>query len=194
MPEALAAQFGEGYDYGGVSDLEAKMAAGKDLSAYNREQQGDIVADYFVLREEMETYQNLAEYTAIGSRRLGRIHLLRPGSLHAECGTSLMLPTRPRSEHGSGNPLKNAGDIMQRGSTGRTTSTPVLSNVNQVTDVARDAAFAQLPSKPGDMTVIASNRMESLNNGKPERGKPSASSSLSPVSESALDVVFDSIA
>lgn len=40
--EAVAAQFGEGYDYGGADAL-----ATKPLAEFNREQQADIVADFY---------------------------------------------------------------------------------------------------------------------------------------------------
>ena len=190
IPEALGAQVGEGYEYGGVWDLKAKMDAGKDLSAYNREQQGDIVMDYFDLREEMKSYQDPASIPQSDRDNLD-IYIYFVQEVSTLSAYELDVPG-PTASHG--NPLKNAGDHMQRGSIGRTTSTPELSNVNQVTEMARDAAFAQMPSKPGDLAVTTINRMESLTNGKPGRVKPSASSSLSPVFESALDVVFDSIA
>jgi Ca2+-binding RTX toxin-like protein len=61
IPEAIDAQAGEGYEYGGLADLRAKMAAGQGLSAYNREQQGEIVKDYFNLRQLVR--QN---YEAVG--------------------------------------------------------------------------------------------------------------------------------
>ena len=44
LGEAIAAQAGAGYAYGGPGAL-----AGKNLSDFNREQQGDIVADYYTL-------------------------------------------------------------------------------------------------------------------------------------------------
>jgi hypothetical protein len=40
--EAVAAQYGEGYDYGGMSALETKP-----LADFNREQQADIAADFY---------------------------------------------------------------------------------------------------------------------------------------------------
>jgi Ca2+-binding RTX toxin-like protein len=57
IPEALDAQAGEGYDYGGLSALRLKKAEGKGLSAFNREQQGEIVADYFEARLEARGYE-----------------------------------------------------------------------------------------------------------------------------------------
>lgn len=47
IPRALYAQrTREGYNYGGVSGL----LAAKDLTDFNYEQQGDVVADYYLLR------------------------------------------------------------------------------------------------------------------------------------------------
>lgn len=42
IPESLVAQRFGGYDYGGLEGL-----VGKDLREFNREQQGDICADYY---------------------------------------------------------------------------------------------------------------------------------------------------
>lgn len=51
IPRALWAQrTAEGYNYGGVQALESAAEAGGDLSAFNFEQQGDIVADFYCLK------------------------------------------------------------------------------------------------------------------------------------------------
>ncbi|NJK83689.1 MAG: hypothetical protein HC912_07610 [Saprospiraceae bacterium] len=48
IPRALWAQrTKEGYNYGGVKALSAAIAQGKPFWAFNYEQQGDIVADYY---------------------------------------------------------------------------------------------------------------------------------------------------
>ncbi len=53
MPRALAAQrTKEGYNYGGIPQLE--KYAYKGLSAFNLEQQADIIADYFRLKNDMK--------------------------------------------------------------------------------------------------------------------------------------------
>ncbi len=57
IPQAIGAQAGEGYEYGGVTDLRAKMAAGQGMSAYNREQQGEIVRNYFVGRSQIKNLE-----------------------------------------------------------------------------------------------------------------------------------------
>lgn len=52
IPRALAAQrTPEGYDYGGVETLKKALRVGEKLWDFNYEQQGDIVADYFRIRE-----------------------------------------------------------------------------------------------------------------------------------------------
>ncbi|MEB3282250.1 MAG: pre-peptidase C-terminal domain-containing protein [Lyngbya sp.] len=54
-PLALQAQKSEGYNYGGVSELEKRMNEGQRITSFNLEQQGDIVADYYRLRDVDET-------------------------------------------------------------------------------------------------------------------------------------------
>ena len=51
IPKALSAQYtAEGYNYGGVEVLKQYMREGKDLLAFNYEQQGDIVSDYYRIK------------------------------------------------------------------------------------------------------------------------------------------------
>lgn len=51
MPQALVAQkSGAGYDYGGLHGLRNALRMTGDLRNFNLEQQGDIVADYFRIR------------------------------------------------------------------------------------------------------------------------------------------------
>ncbi len=47
--EALRAQMGEGYGYGGWEQLRMDREHGKHFSDYNREQQGQIIQDYSAL-------------------------------------------------------------------------------------------------------------------------------------------------
>ncbi|NUN04029.1 MAG: hypothetical protein HUU41_23225, partial [Bryobacteraceae bacterium] len=49
MLQALHAQMGEGYDYGGTTGLRN---AGGDFTKFNREQQASIIEDYFRIRFE----------------------------------------------------------------------------------------------------------------------------------------------
>ena len=54
MPEAIHAQASAaGYDYGGVSGLQAAKASGKGIRSFNREQQAQIVQDYFRIRKKL---------------------------------------------------------------------------------------------------------------------------------------------
>ncbi len=51
IPRALRAQYSEqGYNYGGVANLRHQLNAGNDIFAFNLEQQGDIVSDYFRIK------------------------------------------------------------------------------------------------------------------------------------------------
>jgi len=53
IPHALLAQRTiEGYDYGGIDGINHYLGNGKQLKDFNLEQQGDIVADYFVLKQQ----------------------------------------------------------------------------------------------------------------------------------------------
>ena len=52
IPRALRAQFSEeGYNYGGVKQLRYALEQGRSFWDFNLEQQGDIVADYYRIRE-----------------------------------------------------------------------------------------------------------------------------------------------
>ncbi len=49
--DALKAQHSEkGYDYGGASELKRIILSGKGFADFNLEQQGDIVSDYFLIK------------------------------------------------------------------------------------------------------------------------------------------------
>lgn len=50
MPMALHAQSSGGYHYGGVAELRKRQAAGQGITSFNLEQQGDILADYYIGR------------------------------------------------------------------------------------------------------------------------------------------------
>ncbi|MCB0568857.1 MAG: hypothetical protein KDC66_03800 [Phaeodactylibacter sp.] len=52
IPRALHARYSpEGYNYGGAEGLQAALSAGRSFHDFNLEQQADIVADYFRIRE-----------------------------------------------------------------------------------------------------------------------------------------------
>ncbi len=52
MPQAIHAQaWGEGYDYGGAQGLQSRKMSGRGFSSFNREQQGQIVQDFFRIRQ-----------------------------------------------------------------------------------------------------------------------------------------------
>ena len=85
LPKVAPDALGENYEYGGVADLRAKMAAGKGFDDYNLEQQGEIVADYFMLRGQARQIEAGGGYAPL-SMRAGprRIHPLRQGGFHAD--------------------------------------------------------------------------------------------------------------
>ncbi len=69
--EALLAQRREGYDYGGAEALAAR-----DFPQFNREQQGDIVMDYYNIllgRKETPGPQRQSYERVIGQLRAGKI-------------------------------------------------------------------------------------------------------------------------
>ncbi len=52
IPRALRAQYSNaGYNYGGVSNLRSVLQKKKNLLSFNLEQQADIVADYYLIRD-----------------------------------------------------------------------------------------------------------------------------------------------
>lgn len=57
ISRALTAQHSKaGYNYGGVSNLIAYLKEGKSFFSFNLEQQGDLVADYYRIREGLHPY------------------------------------------------------------------------------------------------------------------------------------------
>lgn len=57
MPQAIHAQvWGEGYDYKGVTGLRKAKNAGKDIHSFNREQQGQIVQDFYRIKQGKAPY------------------------------------------------------------------------------------------------------------------------------------------
>ena len=56
IPDAVDAQnSSEGYNYGGSTELEKRIAAGQKLSSFNYEQQAQIVQDYYKIREDKDS-------------------------------------------------------------------------------------------------------------------------------------------
>lgn len=79
MPRALAAQTSSpGYDYGGVFGLKNALRMDDDLRSFNLEQQGDIVADYYRIRNGLcpewgnGTVKDLAIYAGVILPALGQ--------------------------------------------------------------------------------------------------------------------------
>jgi hypothetical protein len=65
MPQALHAQFrGAGYDYGGRAGLRAAHADGATLTTFNREQQAQIIQDFYRMRRghpDIEMYASFVQ-------------------------------------------------------------------------------------------------------------------------------------
>lgn len=79
MPRALAAQASStGYDYGGVPGLRNALGIAGDLRTFNLEQQGDIMADYYRIRNGQPPewgngqVKHLAIYAAVIQPALGQ--------------------------------------------------------------------------------------------------------------------------
>lgn len=68
MPQALHAQlFGDGYDYGGSTGLRTRQAAGKGFGDLNREQQGQLVQDFSMMRQsdpDIALYASFVKYVS----------------------------------------------------------------------------------------------------------------------------------
>jgi hypothetical protein len=62
--QALRAQATDGYNYGGVAGLTAALAAGKHFRDFNREQQAQIVEDYFRCLESNEDTRDYGPFIA----------------------------------------------------------------------------------------------------------------------------------
>jgi hypothetical protein len=64
MPQAVHAQvWGGGYEYGDVAELQARKIAGRGLLSFNREQQAQIVEDFFRLRQNMPINDHISTAT-----------------------------------------------------------------------------------------------------------------------------------
>lgn len=57
MPQAIHAQvWGEGYTYGGAAGLKKKQNAGQGYGSLNREQQAEVVQDFYLLKTSNKTH------------------------------------------------------------------------------------------------------------------------------------------
>jgi len=69
--EALLAQRTDGYDYGGAERLQEMWAQGRRLRDFNREQQAQLVQDYYVCRRQGQDISAFEPY--IAELRAGKI-------------------------------------------------------------------------------------------------------------------------
>lgn len=80
MPQALHAQGAGGYQYGGAEGLKEAKRAGKDLLSFNREQQAQIVEDFYLLKTNRQPLFRDAERTDLPLYA----HFVRQVSTHSE--------------------------------------------------------------------------------------------------------------
>ncbi|MFN6540651.1 MAG: FG-GAP-like repeat-containing protein [Nostoc sp. EkiNYC01] len=83
IPKAIDAQGSEaGYNYGGVSELLNRMLQGKGLSSFNFEQQGQIVQDYYSLRESGRASGNYSQDLSVYAYYVQTVSQLSQGQLN----------------------------------------------------------------------------------------------------------------
>ena len=64
MPQAIHAQVaGAGYDYGGVTELQKRQKGGQGLTSFNREQQAQILEDYYLIKTGKSSEKGLINST-----------------------------------------------------------------------------------------------------------------------------------
>jgi Ca2+-binding RTX toxin-like protein len=147
IPEAIDAQNGEGYDFGGIAGLTATKNAGGGMSSYNREQQGEIVATYYEKIQQARAIEANGGYASASLKQdldvlvhfVKEVSTLTPAQLDA-----LDQPIVPR-------PVVANVDIFEAATmdTGSTTGTnPVTGGSNFNTTLAMDAAYTLYSSQP----------------------------------------------
>jgi hypothetical protein len=176
-PDAIA----KNYEYGGVADLRVKMAAGQGLGAYNLEQQGKIVEDYFVLRQtaRQEEVAN-GGYASFATRADLDVYIHFVQEVSTLTPVQLDTPDPPITVPHT--VLETTTVTTGTASPGSPVS-PVVS-VDPNTNVLLDVAFDQFSSLPSRKTPALSEPVEETTSG---------SESFSPVSIRALDLALESL-
>lgn len=82
IPRALKAQYSRmGYNYGGIAALKAAKELGKSFHSFNLEQQGDIIADYFLIKDGYQPrwgnglYQDLPVYKSFADQVKNEVNI-----------------------------------------------------------------------------------------------------------------------
>jgi Ca2+-binding RTX toxin-like protein len=178
IPEAIDGQNSdEGYSYGGVAGLQAKIAANQGLSAFNPEQQGAIVADYFDLRQDAREEEATSGYASDALRDqldvyihfVKEVSTLTPGQLDS--------PDPPRFP-------TNIFDATIVTTATASPGTPAGSVVGVNPNTVLDLAFDQFLSPPNKKSPTMS---------EPGDAAISGNERFSPVTTRALDLALESL-
>ena len=171
----------EGYDYGGVDGLRAKKDAGQGFSAYNREQQGSIMGDYFDLRQDAREYEAMGQYAPATLREKLDVYIHFVKEVSTLSHQELDTPNPPLNI--SPTVFDTAPVLTATKSTGTPTS-PVVGGVNGNTNVAWMPRSKSSHSQPTKKTPISSEQNE----------ETTASKELvRPVSTRARDLALESL-
>jgi Ca2+-binding RTX toxin-like protein len=176
IAQAVGAQAGDGYDYGGVANLRTTKAAGQGLRTFNREQQGQIVADYFNLIKSARAIEATGGYAPATLREQLDVYIYFVKEVSTLTTTQLDTPNPPIVV----SPV--VGQVLTTNLAIRSTSTPTTppapggSNLNNV--LAVNAAILQLATPPASEPVVTS--------------KPTATDGAT-LSTQAVDAAFDGI-
>jgi hypothetical protein len=95
IPQAVGAQAGDGYDYGGIANLRTAKTAGHGLRTFNREQQGQIVADYFNLIQSARTIEASGAYASATLREQLDVYIYFVKEVSTLTPTQLDTPDPP---------------------------------------------------------------------------------------------------
>jgi Ca2+-binding RTX toxin-like protein len=150
IPEAIGGQASdEGYDFGGISGLEATMNANGGMSSYNPEQQGEIVATYYDKIQQARAIEAGGGYASLPDRQDldVLVHFVKEVSTLTVTQLDALNPPIVRPPYVGD---VTTGTIATR-STGATTPTTPISGGTKVTStLAVDAVYTQYsPQPPG---------------------------------------------
>jgi hypothetical protein len=148
IPEAIDGQSSdEGYDFGGVSGLEATMIAGGGMSSYNREQQGEIVASYYDLIQQARTIEAGGGYASLSMRKdldvyvhfVKEVSTLSVAELDA-LNPPIIVPPYIGDV--------TTGTVATRNTATPTPTTPATGGTKVSSTLALDAVYTQYSSQP----------------------------------------------
>ena len=174
IPEALGAQDGgAGYEYAGEDTWSAKSTAlqdasdaGKDLTDFNREQQGDIVEDYYKLRKEIVEFEAKAAGNFDADKRSYlEAFILFVADVSTLSKSQLQVPLPSVSESSDEDARWKTNDVLL-GSPNVDAATLLPHHVaNSSVDLAREAVFAQLSPVASVQSTAVTSILQSLDSG-----------------------------